>query len=422
MQFRKFVAAAVGTSLMGSFASAQLVAPNISLRQVATGLTSPLFVTAPAGDSRLFVVERAGRVRVIENGVLNPTPVVNFSSLVDTVGERGFLGMAFAPDFATSRAFYVNYSSNNTTNRDTTIARYLLPAGSNTATFDQIVYTVPQHTNTNHKGGWIGFRPGDGNNLYIAMGDSGGGNDPLNVAQNLNSPLGKILRVTVGTTGAAVPAAGNPFNGTNGRTDIWAYGVRNPFRASFDRLNGDFYIGDVGQDTREEVNVEEFTVPGVNYGWRALEGSGDNPGVGDPAPGNATGPVFDYTHGGGFPGFPGESTGSITGGNVYRGTRVPTLAGRYLFADYISGRIGSFIYDRNTNAATNYMDLSQFLNPNRSVIGQFDLVSFGEDGFGEMYLVDIDGQVHQIQYNLIPEPAALGLFAPAVMLLARRRK
>lgn len=404
-------------------ANGQNVAPNISLTRVAAGLSSPMFVTAPAGDPRLFIVERAGRIRVIENGSLLPTPVADFSSLVSTTGERGFLGMAFAPDFETSRAFYVNYNR-NTGNGDNIIARYLLPVGSNTAVFDANVYTIGQHTNTNHKGGWIGFRPGDGNNLYIAMGDSGGANDPLNSAQNLNSPWGKMLRVTVNPTGVATPAAGNPFSATTsppGRTDIWSYGLRNPFRASFDRLTGDLYIGDVGQDTREEINVEPPGLPGRNYGWRPREGNGDNPGVSDPHPPNFVDPVYSYNHGS-PPMSQSGQRGSVTGGYVYRGTQVPPMYGRYIFGDYVTGRIGSFVYDPVTNSAVDFMDLTQFLNPNLSVIGRFDLVSFGEDGFGELYLVDIDGEIFQLTYNVIPEPGWTGLLAPGLVLASRRRR
>lgn len=415
-----FATALLAASLWAVPTSAQLVSPNISLARVAQGLSSPMFVTAPAGDSRLFVVERAGRVRVIQNGILSPTPVADFSSLVSTTGERGFLGMAFAPDFETSRAFYVNYTR-NTGNGDNVIARYLLPVGSNTAVFDSNVYIIPQHTNSNHKGGWIGFRPNDGNNLYIAMGDSGGGNDPLNSAQNLQSQWGKILRVTVNATGPAVPAVGNPFNGTNGRTDIWSYGLRNPFRNSFDRLTGDLYIGDVGQDTREEINVEPPGNPGRNYGWRPREGNGDNPGVSDPHPPGFVDPVYSYNHGTLPLSQPG-SRGSVTGGYVYRGTQVPSMDGRYIFGDYITGRIGSFLYDPATNAATDFMELTQFLNPNLSVLGRFDLVSFGEDGFGELYVIDFDGEIYRMTYNLIPEPAPLGLLLPFGLLLARTRQ
>lgn len=424
MNSKRFLAAAVGLACTCSAASGQLVAPNISLVRVAAGLSSPMFVTAPLNDPRLFVVERAGRVRVIDNGVLLPTPVADFSSLVSTTGERGFLGMAFAPDFDTSRAFYVNYTR-NTGAGDNVIARYRLPVGSNTAVFDEIVYVIPQHSNSNHKGGWIGFRPGDGNNLYIAMGDSGGGNDPLNAAQNLNSPWGKILRVTVGPTGPAVPAAGNPFSAATsppGRTDIWSYGLRNPFRNSFDRLTGDFYIGDVGQDTREEVNVEPPGQPGRNYGWRPREGNGDNPGVPDPHPPNFTDPVYSYNHGT-PPMSQSGQRGSVTGGYVYRGSQVPPMYGRYIFGDYVTGRIGSFIYDPATESAVDFMDLTQFLNPGLSVIGRFDLVSFGEDGFGELYLVDFDGEIYRMTYNVIPEPTPTALLGGgALALLGRRRR
>jgi glucose/arabinose dehydrogenase len=422
-------AAAISTAVLFALPSLAFAQgfPNPSLyriERIVTGLSTPLFVTAPTGDSRLFIMERGGRIKVRENGVVSPTNVIDISANVATSGERGLLGMAFAPDFATSRRFYTYYIDNTTFN--TRIDRFELPVGSNVAINRTNVYTVTQHPRDNHKGGWIGFRPGEANNLYIAMGDSGGGNDPDNAAQNLNSPLGKILRIDVSGTGVAVPASGNPFSATSspaGRTDIYAYGVRNPYRSSFDRQTGHFYIGDVGQDTREEVNVDEGTFDGLgkNYGWRPLEGNGDNPGVGDAAPANATPPAFSYRHGIDSPSESGFR-GSVTGGFVYRGTDIPTLNGQYVFGDYVTGRIGMFRYDPATNLATNYFDLTGMLNPGFANIGRFDLASFGEDGRGELYLVDIDGDIYQLRArSVIPEPTSLALVASAMPLLLRRR-
>jgi glucose/arabinose dehydrogenase len=416
-----------------SHAAAQTA--NLSVQRVASGLSQPLFVTAPAGDSRLFIVEKTGAIKVQSAPGATPTTFLNLAtagpggtSLINTTGERGLLGMAFDPNYATNGRFYVNYVETGTL--DTKVARYTVSANPNVAnTTGTVVLTVDQTVTvsgspnefTNHKAGWIGFRPGEAaNNLYVATGDGGSGNDPGNVAQNTSNNLGKILRIDVSGTGAATPAAGNPFIGVAGNDEIWAYGLRNPFRNSFDRTTGHFYIGDVGQDTREEVDVEEAPgTGGRNYGWRPLEGSGDNPGVGDAPPAGAIGPVFDYARGTTFsPGI----HGSITGGYVYRGSALPAINGTYFFADYISGKIGSFFYDPATDQVipSSITDRTLQLDPTGANFGPNTISSFGEDGFGELYLVDIGGEV----YKLIPEPgsatATLALFA--ICAIRRRRR
>jgi glucose/arabinose dehydrogenase len=392
-------------------------AQNLSLQPVASGLSQPLFVTAPAGDSRLFIVEKGGIIKVQSAPGATPTNFLNLGSaglnLINTSGERGLLGMAFDPDYATNGRFYVDYIDRVTF--DTKVARYTVSANPNVAnTTGTVVLTVDQTVTvsgspnefTNHKAGWIGFRPGEAaTNLYVATGDGGNSDDPGLNAQNLNSNRGKNLRIDVSGAGAAAPAAGNPFIGaTPGNDEIWAYGLRNPFRNSFDRDTAHFYIGDVGQGTREEVDIEEAPgTGGRNYGWRPLEGSGDNPGVGDAAPGNATGPVFDYLHGGSTFSPAGQS-GSITGGYVYRGRALPAIDGTYFFADFVTGKIGSFIYDPATNALVpgSVTDRTPQLDPTGTLFGANAISSFGEDGLGELYFVDINGEV----FKLVPEPGA----------------
>lgn len=404
-------------AVLGGFASpARLHAQPLSLQQTAAGFNQPLFVTAPQGDARLFVVEKGGTIRVVQGGSTLATPFLDMSASVSTAGEGGLLGMAFDPNYASNGRVYVNYIDAATSN--TVVARYTVSGDSNAlnpASAETILTVAQPPGLSNHKGGWIGFRPGDAANLYIATGDGGGGDDPSNRAQNLTDNLGKILRVDVSGTGPgyAIPAD-NPFAGAvAGNDEIWAYGVRNPFRNSFDRQTGDFYIADVGQGTREEVNFESAATPGGrNYGWRPLEGSGDNPGVGDPAPPGATDPIHDYTHAG-----QAQGTASITGGYVYRGDAIPELDGTYFYGDFVNGTIFSFDYDGTT--LTNLTDRSAELNT-AALLGTFSISSFGEDGFGELYVVDIDGSI----YKLVPEPTAplLSCLGIAALISSRRRR
>jgi glucose/arabinose dehydrogenase len=378
----------------------------------ASGFSQPLFVGAPAGDNRLFVVEKGGSIKIVENGIVQPTPFLNLSSQVNTSGEQGLLGLAFDPNYATNGRFYVNYISAAT--QDTVIARYTASANRNLADSNsgQVILTVDQPSGfDNHKAGWIGFRPNEPSNLYIATGDGGGGNDPNNLAQNTSSNLGKILRVDVSgsAAGYTIPA-GNPFAGaTSGIDEIWAYGLRNPFRNSFDRLTGDFYIADVGQSTREEVNFEAASgVAGVNYGWRAREGKADNPSVGDATPQGAVDPIYDYDHTSG--------RRSITGGYVYRGGAIPEFQGTYLFGDFVAGTFGSFRY--SNGVLSELTDRTTQIDPTNAFPGSA-LSSFGEDGAGELYAVNISGSI----YKLVPEPGITALLAcGALTALTRRRR
>jgi glucose/arabinose dehydrogenase len=383
---------------------------SLSPVQVGSGFDQPLFVTGPAGDSRLFVVEKTGRIQLLQNGV--SSTYLNLSGIVDTAGEGGLLGLAFDPQFASNARFYVYYIDKNS--HDTVVASYTAPSAS-ASTADpasgRTILTVDQPAGlTNHKGGWIGFRPGDGNNLYIATGDGGGGNDPNNVAQNLSSNLGKMLRVTPLADGGYTIPAGNPFAGaTAGNDEIWSYGLRNPFRNSFDRMTGDFWIGDVGQNTREEINFESAATPGGrNYGWRAREGSIDNPGVGDPAPPNAVDPFFDYPHG--------SMGGTVIGGYVYRGTGEAGLDGTYFFGDFNSGKIFSLRNEGGTVAG--FTDRTAELG---TPFGGFTLGSMGEDGLGNLYLVGLDGQILRFA-TAVPEPGSWALFAAGLAGLALWRR
>src|SRR5690349_6570486 len=313
----------VFTLLATGFASIGFAAvPPLQTKIVASGLDRPLFVTAPSGDSRLFIVEQGGAIKILQNGAVLPTPFLNLSSSVDTSGERGLLGMAFDPNFATNRRFYVDYIDKTTLN--TVVATYQASAAQPKiadAASGQTVLTVAQPAGlNNHKAGWIGFRPGEPNNLYIATGDGGGANDPQNRAQNLDENLGKILRVDVSADrfpndnakyGYAIPAG----NMTGGNPEIFASGLRNPYRDSFDRETGTFYIADVGQDKREEVDIGKA---GANYGWRTFEGTFLNFPNDPPIP-NHTPPIYEYDHNG--------AGASITGGYVYRGSAIEGLDG-----------------------------------------------------------------------------------------------
>lgn len=390
------------------------------LLPVASGFNQPLFMTAPAGDSRLFVVEKTGRIRIVNNGVVSSTPFLDLSSRVATGGERGLLGLTFAPDYATSGKFYVNYIDRGTLN--TVVSQFTVGSspGVANAGSERVVLTVTQPSGRdNHKGGWIGFRPGDANNLYIATGDGGSSNDPDNNAQNVSSQLGKILRVNLnapapsaeGTaSGSGIPGA-NPF--------VWDYGLRNPYRNSFDRLTGTFFIGDVGQGRREEVNVELASNPGGNnYGWRPLEGTIPTPDVGDPIPPGTAAPAFEYDHGGNAILSPSGSA-SIIGGYVYRGSDAPELYGKYVFGDFVSGRLATLDFNSSTGSLSNLQSLTAIVDPNRTLFGGNSLSSFGEDANGNLYLANIaTGTV----YRLVPEPSGLAVLGVAVMALASRRR
>lgn len=345
---------------------------TIGLQTFVSGFSSPVAIVN-AGDSRLFVVQRGGQIRIVnQNGTVNTTPFLNLtSSTVLSGGERGLLGLAFHPDYATNGLFYVNYTRAG--DGATVIAKYTVsdtdPNVANPASAD-VLLTIAQPGN-NHNGGTLVFGP-DGY-LYIGMGDGGGGGDPSNYGQNLNSLLGKMLRIDVnGESGYAIPAD-NPYVGVAGEDEIWAVGVRNPWKFSFDRLTGDIWIADVGQNAIEEINKAASTEAGLNYGWRCYEGNSAYNTSGCGAMSNYTFPIAQYTH---------SSSGgcSLTGGYVYTGTTYPNLQNKYLFADYCNNRIG---YISTSGGAITW-------TPNTF---SGNIVSFGEDVNGELYVAGISNGV-----------------------------
>jgi len=346
----------------GSVVSATPPATSISLTRVAGGFTRPVAIaSAGDGSGRLFIVEQGGTVRILRNGTVAANPFLNITSLVTAGGEQGLLGIAFPPGFTTRQSFYVNYT-NKAGIGNTAIARFA--AGSNPDLADtasrQELLTIVQPF-TNHNGGQLAFGP-DGL-LYIGSGDGGSGGDPLGNGQNTASLLGKILRLDVlsGVSPYAVPS-GNPFG-----NEIWAYGLRNPWRFSFDRQSGDLYLADVGQSAREEINFQPAgSGTGANYGWNIMEGSLCFLLPSCSSAGRIL-PVAEYDHSGG--------DCSVTGGYVYRGS-TPALQGAYLYGDFCSGRIWGL--RRSGVAWENRLLLDSTLQ----------ISTFGEDESGELYVAD----------------------------------
>ncbi len=369
---------------------------QFQVQRIASGLNQPLYLTsAPGDDERLFVVEKGGEIEVYNRstGTFNATPFLDVP--VSTNSERGLLGLAFHPDYQANGLFYVNLTN---TSGNTEIRQYQVSSDPNVA--DQASATPVLSFSqpfANHNGGWQGFGP-DGF-LYIATGDGGSGNDPQNNGQDItDNRLGKLLRIDVnGDDFAADPnrnyaiPADNPFVGVTGDDEIWSYGLRNPWRVSFDRETGDLYIGDVGQDTREEINVQlASSSGGQNYGWRLREGTIATPGgVGGAKPPGAIDPIYDYSHGSGA-----LQGNSVTGGYVYRGP-VSELYGQYIFADYTSNNIWSLEFDGSDPSTHNGTNYTNFVNRTASFrpdVGNIaSIASFGEDNQGNLYLVDIGG-------------------------------
>ena len=340
---------------------------------------------------------------------------------VATASEQGLLGLAFDPGYADPlsaghRRFFVNYI--DATTRDTVVASYTTSANASLADAGSRVEVIridQPNDRTNHKAGWIGFKPGDANNLYIATGDGGSGNDPDNLAQNNTQLLGKMLRIDINrddfassTINYGIPAS-NPLVGQDGvRGEIFATGLRNPFRNSFDRLNGNLWIADVGQGAREEINVISGASPGgQNFGWRLREGTIATPGVGGPATPDMVGPVLDY----------GRSFGaSVTGGHVVRDLASP-LYGQYVFGDFISGRIFAVAGDGSTQTMAGARELTSALDAGAGgALG--NIASFGEGFNGELYIVDFGGKVVQV----VPEPSTVLLWALGLGVLLQRRR
>ncbi|MHA3771794.1 PQQ-dependent sugar dehydrogenase [Verrucomicrobiota bacterium sgz303538] len=371
----------------------------LTLEPVATGLSIPIFAVPAPGDRRLFVLEKGGRIRIVSEKTVLPTPFLDLTEVVDSMGERGLLGLAFDPNYAQNRRFYVCYSDAETT--DTIISRFTVSADPSVADrlSEQKLLRIPQHKElADHKAGWIAFRAGEPNNLYIAVGDGGGSNNADNSAQDLHSNRGKILRIDVSGSGPgySIPAD-NPFVGSSdANPEIWAYGLRNPYRASFDRLTGDLYIGDVGQDTAEEINFEESSSRGGrNYGWRQLEGHCRNLTVSEPAAENVTPPIFDYLQAD-MP----STRGAVIGGYVYRGRAMPDWYGTYFFADFTNAAVRSFHYDGRK--VTQYTDHTAQLNPGGQFFFYSSVTSFAEDADGELLLIDFTGSIFRLAQAAAP--------------------
>jgi len=346
---------------------------SITLTPVVSGFSSPVDLQ-PSGDStgRLFVVEQAGTIRIVHGGVVLATPFLDIRTRVNFSGEMGLLGVAFHPGFAQNQRFYVNYVRLlGASQIQSVIAEYQASAAdanqADPAT-ERILLTVNQPF-TNHKGGQVAFGPDKF--LYIGLGDGGSGGDPLGNGQNLQTLLGKMLRIDVDHTTGALPyaiPADNPFVAGGGLPEIWAYGLRNPFRFSFDTASGKLFVGDVGQNLYEEVDILQ---KGGNYGWNVMEGLHCyNPATGCDKTGLML-PIAEYGHSEGI---------AVIGGYVYHGPAIPALAGSYVFADFGAGKIWRLTQD-NAGAWQPVLLLSG--GPNMS--------SFGQDSAGDLYLVDYGG-------------------------------
>jgi glucose/arabinose dehydrogenase len=342
---------------------------------VSSGIASPVFVgNAADGTNRLFIVERAGTIRVLQPGSSSPTLFLDIRSKIVSGGEQGLLGLAFHPLYSTNGRFFVYYTQ--AADGTLVIAEYKVAASNKDVAdpTEKVILTIPHPTNTNHNGGMLAFGP-DGF-LYIGVGDGGSANDPPNNAQNVNVLLGKILRIDINPPQASgaqyVSPSTNPFFGTTaGRDEIFALGIRNPWRFSFDRLTGQLWVADVGQGAREEVDTPILS--GGNYGWRVYEGfacTNNDQALCNAA--NYTLPIFDYAHANG--------RCSITGGYVYRGSSGALPAGTYVYGDYCSGEI--FSWDGSTQ--TVLLDTTQ------------NIASFGEDEQGELYVVNLGGTLSKI--------------------------
>jgi glucose/arabinose dehydrogenase len=356
---------------------------GVGLADFASGLSEPVAIafTPILTDTRVFVVERAGVIRIVQsNGFVQPTPFLDISGIVDSesYGEMGMLGLAFEPDYATTGRFYVYYTGTGSPGGNTLhLSRFRVSSNANVAnTAETPILTIDHPDNQNHDGGQLQFGPeGD---LYLAPGDGGSGGDPPNNAQHKDRLLGKVLRLNVTGVPTYTIPVDNPFTQTIGaRAEIWALGLRNPFRFSFDKLTGEMYIGDVGQDLHEEVDYQPAGAGGRNYGWHCYEGfhnfhPGDCIGV--------TGiisPVAEYQHSG-----PGQVGDAIIGGYVYRGSQYPSLNGYYFFTDNGSGNMWAM------------RTCSWQVTPLGGLASSPS--SFGEDRAGELYLASLGGTIQKL--------------------------
>ncbi|MDQ1816593.1 PQQ-dependent sugar dehydrogenase [Massilia sp. CCM 9210] len=366
-----------GTAVVNiSYSSSTLA---LGVREVAS-VSGAVFLAAPAGDARQFIVERSGRILVMQDGALLGTPFLDIRNRVAATGEGGLLSMAFDPQYASNGWFFIYYTDagNNIVVERHSVSSTNRNLAEPTAVLE--IIRIPHPGATNHYGGLVSFGP-DGF-LYLATGDGGGAGDPNGNAQNLNVLLGKMLRLDVANSRGAQPYVippTNPFVGQAGRrAEIWASGLRNPWRYAFDADR--LYIADVGQGKREEVDIAGISQGGLNYGWNIMEASlCYNAAICNKS--GVTLPAFEYEHG------PNKVNGcSITGGYVYRGKAIAELAGRYFYSDYCGGYLKSFLYKDNS-----------VTEPASWSIPDIDAVlSFGQDGNGELYLIAATGKVYRI--------------------------
>jgi glucose/arabinose dehydrogenase len=347
-------------------------AVELSLEVVAEGLVQPLAVVDPGDDSgRLFVVEQDGLIKILRGARVSSQPFLDLTALTDGGGEQGLLGLAFHPDYASNGRFFVNYTD---LAGDTVVAEYRVSTDPERADSSSahVLLAIDQPF-SNHNGGHVVFGP-DGY-LYIGMGDGGSGGDPQGNGQRLDTLLGKLLRIDVDARRAGAPygiPADNPFTDrSDARPEIWAFGLRNPWRFSFDSEAGEFWVGDVGQETFEEIDRVSDQAPGLNYGWNVMEGSACFSPSSDCDQTELVRPITEYTHDDGC---------SVTGGFVYRGRRWPSLAGGYLFGDYCSGTIWGI--DAGVKGPVEPVELLQT---------DLSISSFGTDAAGELYVTDLSG-------------------------------
>ena len=386
--------------LLITVSSSIIYSQNIILTEFATGLTAPVEIVNN-GDSRLFVVQQNGAIKIVlPNGTVNATNFINLSTKIVFSGERGLLGMAFHPQYATNGYFFVYY--NQVTTGNIIVARYSVnPTNADIAdvSTEKIILNIPKPF-TNHNGGSMHFAP-DGK-LWISTGDGGSSGDPNNNSQNKNTLLGKMLRIDVNSTAAYNIPTDNPFVGVDGADEIWSYGLRNAWKFSFDTTTSNVLIADVGQGQFEEINKMPISQAGINYGWRCYEGDADYNTTGCAPKANMTFPLVAYNHAGG--------KCSVTGGYMYRGSLYPAFSGKYFFADYCSTQIGMM------NADNSIVWTTAFTGNNFS--------TFGQDFNKELYVAAVNsGKIYKMsttslatennnlyQLSISPNPASGKVF------------
>ncbi len=377
---------------------------DLSLSVFATGLNKPVGIAnAGPSDDRLFVIEQPGVIRIVQSdGAVLPTPFLDITSRVDSSdNEEGLLGLSFHPNYANNGYFYVNYTNTSPDTRRTRISRFSVTTNPDVAdpNSEDILLTIDQPF-SNHNAGDLHFGP-DGY-MYVPLGDGGSGGDPNNNAQSLGVLLGKIIRIDVdakpggsppdcqglGSGNYTIPSSNPLMDGAGGTCDeIWATGLRNPWRFSFDRLTGDLYIGDVGQNTWEEIDFQPASSSGnENYGWRCYEGNHPYNTSGCGLISNYTFPIFEFNQN--------DNNCSVIGGYVYRGSQYPAMYGRYLLTDYCSGNFWDLVPNGVNWQPTKHTNLTEF-----------GYVAFGEDANGELYVANIStGNIYHLEENSPPAP------------------